>query len=193
MKIRNWRKFQHFKDRRPPWVKLHREILDDRDWHSLSGDDSKTLIMLWLLASEDEDKDGQLPCVEDIAFRLRTTEIKVNQSLTRLKKWVIHSDITVISERYQVGPPETETETETETDHFDDFWSAYPRKEAKASAKKAFDKLCESDQLSAIAALSTFDFSDDKKYQPHPASWLNAARWEDEGVQVEDAFAGFTS
>ncbi len=27
-RIKNWDKFQHFKNRRPPWIKLHREILD---------------------------------------------------------------------------------------------------------------------------------------------------------------------
>jgi hypothetical protein len=114
MKIKNWSEFQHFKDRTPPWIKLYRHLLDDPDWHELSGDDAKTLIMLWLVASEDKDMDGNLPSIKNTAFRLRTTETKLNQSLNKLSHWLIHDDINVISEGYQHDAPETETETEVE-------------------------------------------------------------------------------
>ena len=113
-KIKNWNKHQHFKDRRPPWVKLYRDILDNPDWHELSGDDAKLLVSLWLIASEDESKTGLLPDTKRIAFRMRTSEKLIKQQLTRLSEWVYQDDITVISERYQLDAPETETETETE-------------------------------------------------------------------------------
>jgi hypothetical protein len=111
-KIKNWNKHQHFKDRRPPWVKLYRDILDNPDWHELSGDDAKLLVSLWLIASEDESKSGLLPDTKRIAFRMRTSEKLIKQQLTRLTEWVYQDDITVISERYQLDAPETETETE---------------------------------------------------------------------------------
>lgn len=114
MHIRNWSKFQHFKDRRPPWVKLYRDVLDDLDWHRLDGDSAKTLVMLWLLASEGED--GELPPVDEIAFRLRITEKQAKTTISKLSKWLEQSDITAISPRYQLGPSETETETEGETE-----------------------------------------------------------------------------
>ncbi len=74
MRIRNWEKFQHFKDRRPPWIKLYRDILDDFDWFSLDPAAAKTLIMLWLIASEDNNKSGELPGIKTICFRLRIKE-----------------------------------------------------------------------------------------------------------------------
>ena len=114
MKIKNWAKFQHFKDRRPPWVKLYRDILDDPDWHELDAEAAKVLVSLWLLASEDETQEGNLPDVKRIAFRLRLPVNKINQALTKLEHWLYHDDINTISERYQDGLPETETETETE-------------------------------------------------------------------------------
>ena len=114
MKIKNWAKFQHFKDRRPPWVKLYRDLLDDPDWHELDAEAAKILVSLWLLASEDETQEGVLPDAKRIAFRLRLPVNKVNQALTKLNHWLYHDDIELISERYQDGPPETETETETE-------------------------------------------------------------------------------
>ena len=28
-RVKNWSKFQHYKNRNPPWIRLHVEILDD--------------------------------------------------------------------------------------------------------------------------------------------------------------------
>lgn len=115
-RIKGWVKFQHFKDRRPPWIKLYRDILEDPDWHDLDGDTAKILVALWLLASEDEDQEGKLPDARRLAFRLRVSETKVNQALTKLSHWLEHDDIDVISTGYQVDAPETERETETKTE-----------------------------------------------------------------------------
>jgi hypothetical protein len=108
LRIKNWEQFQHFKDRSPPWIKLYREILDDPDWHELDSDASKVLIMLWLVASEDKTQNGLLPETKKLAFRLRITEVKLNQSLNKLNNWLIQDDINVISEQCQDDAPETE-------------------------------------------------------------------------------------
>jgi hypothetical protein len=111
MKIKNWTKFQHFKDRRPPWVKLYRDILDDIEWHELDPLAAKVLVMLWLIASED---DGRIPDTKTLAFRLRLTEVKTKEVVIKLSHWLDQDDINVISERYQHDPLETERETEKE-------------------------------------------------------------------------------
>lgn len=116
IRIRNWSKHQHFKDRTPPWIKLYREILDDPDWHDLSGDDAKILVGLWLVASEDETRTGALPDPRKLAFRLRISEDELNQRLTRLSLWLDRDDIEAISTCHQSDAPETETETEGETE-----------------------------------------------------------------------------
>jgi hypothetical protein len=113
MQIRNWKKFQHFKDRKPPWVKLYRDILDDLDWHELDATASKVLIMCWLIASED---DGRLPPAKTLAFRLRMSEKQTIDCLNKLSHWLEQDDISVISDRYQSDSLETETETETKKD-----------------------------------------------------------------------------
>ena len=46
--IKNWWRYQHYKERRPPWIKLHEGILDDPDIQGLSAKDFKRLITLWL-------------------------------------------------------------------------------------------------------------------------------------------------
>ena len=111
MKIKNWSKFQHFKDRRPPWIKLYRDILDDIDWHQLDPLASKVLVMCWLIASEN---DGQLPDTKTLAFRLRMSEKQTSECVSKLSHWLEQGDINVISERYQDDAPETERETKKE-------------------------------------------------------------------------------
>ena len=111
MRIKNWKKFQHFRDRKPPWIKLYRDLLDDREWHNLEPKASKMLVMLWLLASEN---DGELPDHETIAFRLRLSVQQVKHDISKLSQWLEQSDIKVISSGYQGDPLETETETEGE-------------------------------------------------------------------------------
>ena len=107
MRIKNWNKFQHFKDRKPPWVKLYRDLLDDIDWHELDAQASKVLVMLWLIASEE---DGNIPATKTLAFRLRMTEKQTIDCLNKLSHWLEQDDISVISEQYQSDSLETETE-----------------------------------------------------------------------------------
>jgi hypothetical protein len=77
---KNWREFQHYKDRSPPWIRLHRKLLDNRDFNALPPMACKVLVLLWLLASEETD--GVFDAnAEDIAFRLRMPSKDVAQAL----------------------------------------------------------------------------------------------------------------
>ncbi len=53
-RVRNFRKFQHYKHRRPPWVKLYRAILDDYDFLKLTDAQKWHLVAIFLLQSESE-------------------------------------------------------------------------------------------------------------------------------------------
>ena len=111
MRIKDWDQFQHFKDRNPIWIKLYRTLLDDIEWHNLSGDDAKALVMIWLLASE---KKGELPEVKELAFRLRITETKAKQTVTKLSHWLILSDDVLISDVNQDDALEKRRERDRE-------------------------------------------------------------------------------
>ncbi len=111
IQIKNWAKFQHFKDRRPPWIKLYRDILDDPEWFELDPLAAKVLVMLWVMASEDH---GTLPDIKRISFRLRLDINLISNLIIQLKHWLIYDDIDLISTRYQLDTPEGERETEAE-------------------------------------------------------------------------------
>lgn len=54
--IKNWDQYQHYKDRNPPWIKLHREILTSETWAD-SDDETRVLaIAIMLLAAATDNK-----------------------------------------------------------------------------------------------------------------------------------------
>lgn len=54
--VKNWKEFQHYGKRNPPWIKLHRAILDDDDFNTLAESQRLHLILLWLHASQNNGK-----------------------------------------------------------------------------------------------------------------------------------------
>lgn len=193
MRIKNWEEFQHFKDRTPPWIKLYRYLLDDPEWHELSGEDAKTLVMLWLIASEDKAMEGNLPSLKTLAFRLRTSEDKLKQSLAKLSQWLIHDDISVISICHQADAPEErqrQRQRQSVSDiSFDQFYKAYPKKKNKGDAEKAW-KVAKPDIELVLSALSWQKLQPDwikekGKFVPYPASYIRAKGWLDEKESTE--------
>ena len=69
---------------------------------------------------------------------------------------------------------------ETESD-FASFWESYPRKVSKPFALKAWRKAKLPPLSDILSALEKYKAVwKDPQFIPHPASWLNARRWEDE-------------
>lgn len=70
---------------------------------------------------------------------------------------------------------------------FDRFWAVYPRHTAKQTAWKSFEKLNPDESLvqQMITAVERQKQSeqwtkDNGQFIPHPATWINQRRWEDE-------------
>ncbi len=73
----------------------------------------------------------------------------------------------------------------TDNPLFDVFWKAYPRKTNKAFAQQVFGKLRVDQALldKMVLAIGQQKQSEQWKnpqYIPHPSTWLNGERWEDE-------------
>lgn len=84
--------------------------------------------------------------------------------------------------------PPTPKGIDVAPDRFDEFWNAYPRKESKESARKAWRKVKPSDVdavIRNVASRKTGDpqwTKDGGQFIPHAATYLNQRRWEDESV-----------
>ena len=78
---------------------------------------------------------------------------------------------------------------------FEEFWKEYPRKIGKGKASESWKKIKNRPSLEEI--LKSLEKQkkcqqwkkDGGQYIPHPATWLNQGRWDDE-VEVEDEKPG---
>jgi len=113
---KNWAVFQHYKDRCPPWIKLHRDLLNDRSYMRLPIASKAIAPMLWLLASESKDGvfDGSL---DELVFRLHITKKEYQDGIKPLIDNDFFNVVSgVLAERKQSAIPETEGEREGETE-----------------------------------------------------------------------------
>lgn len=80
-----------------------------------------------------------------------------------------------------------------ETELFNSFWKEYPKKISKVVAEKAFHKHNPTPELLEKMLLSIQEqkksdqwLRDGGQFIPHPTTWLNQKRWEDEVVIVQE-------
>jgi len=189
LSVKNWSEYQHYRDRCPPWIKLHTKILNDRKFAMLSCASRGLLMQLWILASE---KDGTIPNdLNEIKFRLRDNTIKQTDVNLLIEKGFLNGCKQVqadASKCKQTLPRDRDRDREEKNnEHFDIFWQAYPRKIGKKPALKIWNKLNPSEELvrtilKAIEAQKeTKNWKKDNgQFIPHPSTWLNNNRWEDE-------------
>ena len=65
---------------------------------------------------------------------------------------------------------------------FAEWWSEYPRKDAKGDARKAYAKaLKRASPAELLTRLRLYPFQRDPKFIPMPATWINQGRWESAG------------
>jgi hypothetical protein len=79
--------------------------------------------------------------------------------------------------------------TKVTTGHFETWWTAYPRKAGKGAARKAYDRASRTvgHQLLLDGALRfRADPNRDDAFTPHPATWLNGERWDDDPLPARD-------
>jgi hypothetical protein len=198
--VKDWSSFQHYKDRNPPWVKLHKSLLDNFDFQSLPVDSRALAPMLWLLASEHKDPNsGQIDLpIEAIAFRLRQSEKYIKLSIKPLidKGFIVDSS-NMLAECKQLAVPETETETETETKtelrDFEKLWEAWEPFEMvkgnKQIALKSYLKnVPEKNREEALASAIEYCACcrSLKTKTKHVVTWINQGGWREESEKEKD-------
>ena len=122
IRIPKWSDFQHYKDRSPPWIKLHRKLLHKREWRALSDFARGLLPELWMLASESDD--GAIESdTDDLGWRLRYSSDRlfdIASALVELERYGFvrlsdHDAGTLLSEREQTASASAESGARTPT------------------------------------------------------------------------------
>ena len=207
LKIKNWFSFQSYKDRKPPWIRFHKSMLDNFEYHALTAEARALLPMLWLLASEDDDPVSGLIrfSYEKIAFRLRMQKAVLEKAIKELLENNFIETVgnpqcnESVTNPYsictQTVTPETEIETETETEkrhkvslyqnlEFENFWKLYPKKIEKKKSQVIYEKAIKSGAThqEILEGLNNYLTSRAVKtgYIANATTWLNGERWKDE-------------
>jgi predicted Fe-S protein YdhL (DUF1289 family) len=199
IKPKNWDKFQHYRNRTPPWIKLHRDVLNDRAFMLLPTSSKALAPLLWLLASESEKNEINAD-LDDLEFRLRMKKSEIKDGLEALiRQGFFEVASNVLAECYQDASAEREGEGETELlsaakaedEFFEKFWSSYPRKDSKKKARQAWNKLTKNDKQKAIDDIKQRFVGVQRQFIPMAPTYLNGERWNDElpktqQVQITD-------
>jgi len=91
-----------------------------------------------------------------------------------------------------VNEKENEKDNEKENENvqmFDQFWTTFPRKTDKARAKRSFLRLNKTEQELAVSNIQRLYSETPAQFVPHPSTYLNNKRWEDQAIQRTPNFA----
>lgn len=96
-----------------------------------------------------------------------------------------HSE-SVDEDRPPIAKPAAKPKQIPKTEAFDHWWSVYPLKRAKVSARKAYDRIVrggiatEAELLNGARRYAAERVGKEPQYTKHPATWLNGGCWADE-------------
>lgn len=207
-KVKNWEQFQHYKDRNPPWIKLHFALLASEDWVTLDDASKLLAVVCMLIASRNG---GMIPnnpaYLKRVAYLDKAPKLKplIDCGFLEIPQADAIATQASASTLQADARPETETETETEkkeplsetssdagpkskpkatySSEFEDFWLGYPRT-PNMSKSKAFDawrKLSPEERRACATAVEPYKaFLKAKADHPvmHAATFINERRFE---------------
>lgn len=202
---KNWTEFQHYKDREPSWIKLHKSLLTNYEFVCLPVASKALAPMLWLLASEY--KDGIIDAsLDKIAFRLSMTRGQLAEALSPLIESGFFDASEPLAEGYQPAIPEKEREIEDigkkeeeeretrasalsfcDPPDFDEFWACWPNRVGRRVAVKAYGAAIKRGARPSEILTGIQNYIRDKPPDRpwlNPATFLNQNRWEDRPAAV---------
>jgi hypothetical protein len=192
LSIKNFERYQHYKNRNPPWIKLYRDLYIDKEFIRLPIEARYLYIGLLILCSECDNR-----LIEDLDYfekRLHVPAGKINLGplMLREEHGEMRGFLMVEGEPVPVVDAAAGMEQKAVPARkpallgFEAFWKLYPRKVGKGAAERAWAKIRPDEPLRAaiMAAIERAMRSqqwtkDGGQFIPHPATWLNEKRWED--------------
>ena len=121
---KNWDAHQQYKDRKPQWIKLHRDLLNDFSYSSVRIGTKATLPLLWLLSCEYED--GIINAtIEEISFRIHIDKSTVQSAINELCDIGMYESVQNCTEVYRSVPREEKRREENNYVVFEDIWKKY--------------------------------------------------------------------
>ena len=164
-RIKNWERFQHYKRRNPPWIKVHFDLLNSEDWVMTPDSLKGSLIAIMLVASRN---DGCVPGNPEYVKRVANMDKVPNLQHFIEQGFLIvenghasnmladastlqadacpYVSVSVSDLKNKSLPiwgnrPRPSGWTERLEESFRPFWNDYPRKVDKGAARKAWKNI----------------------------------------------------
>jgi hypothetical protein len=215
--VKNFEKFQHYKDRAPPWIKLYNGLLEDYEFGGLPDASKMHLIAIWLLASRSDNKIPFDP--KWVSNRINATE-PVDLALLAKRGFIIvdqgeePSDSKPLAECLSRGEGQVQDiekrkadtrlvadATQPSPSEFEEFWKAYPRRDGpnpRKPAEQKFNALAKTgvDPDVMIQAAKSLAVEESRRgkvgtqFIPQAITWLNQQRWSDHAATAFTADDG---
>lgn len=198
LQVKDWAKYQHYKDRNPPWIKLETDTFMKYEFGLLSDASKLLAVCIWTLASRYKDpKLGLVPA--DLEYIKRQCNLGDSIKIEHLKELIDQGFIidasNALADCKQSASPETYSKEayseETEERHilvdFDGFWEAYGKIGNKQQAVKSYNKAIKEGYLhfDIMQGLNNYQkyciaLNQEQRFIKHASTWLNNRGWEDE-------------
>lgn len=115
-RIRNWSRYQHYKDRNPPWIKLHVEILQSEDWVLLDDASKLLAVVCMVVAAKDNGEfNGNPAYLKRVAYLDKTPNLNPLIECGFLEK-VLADDSACEQEQANVRPEKETYRTEIDSE-----------------------------------------------------------------------------
>jgi hypothetical protein len=180
--VKNWEAFQHYKDRNPPWIKLHNHLLDDYDFECLPDATKSHLLCIWMLASRTNNE-----MIYDNSWVKRkigansSVDLDLLLSVGFIELQGMEQDASKVLVLEEERRGEAEAEENASNDRFNEFWNLYDKKDGLAKCKAKWKRLKESEIDLIFKTLPNYiNLTPEKQYRKNPLTWLNGEHWNDD-------------
>lgn len=184
IKIVNWDKWQSYRKDRgtPPWIKIHRNLMSNPEWATLSDAEKGQLVSIWITAA---DKNGEITADKNIIKKMCMLD-----NAPDINKFIQLGFLT--KERQPHDAPEaeaysTEEEEKESIVDFEGFWKGWEsyktgkgsKSDANSAYLKALKKIAHEDLITARDNYCKFCESTDCNTK-NVFRWLKKEGWEDD-------------
>lgn len=198
--IKNWSKYQHYKDRNPPWIKLHFELLSSSDWVMLDDASRVLAVASMLIASRN---DGRIDCSpKGLAYLKRVAYLNTDPDISPLVATgflVPQADASGCKQMLADARPETEAETEAEERRererracVEDFNALYQSRPSGPlmTAERAYYQALEAGATHEVLTARWPEYCRRQEKNglnvPHLANWLRSGGWADSTLDEDE-------
>lgn len=189
--IKNWAEFQHYKNRNPPWVKLHWNLLTSMDWLALDDASRVLAIACMLVASRNG---GQIQGdLAGLKYLERVAHLNTPPDLTPLIQCGFLASKPLAKNKHGASPKKRREEIE-KMDGFEAFWAAWPKSLRKGGKPACQEKWVKGDLetqtekiIAHVEAMKRSSQWSNPEFIPAPLVYINQRRWDGaEGISEQD-------